>query len=74
MANICTNKLYLSTKDKHLRNAAMLLISQLFNCNDIQQSGNGEIFDCEIEFESRWTFPHKKMEELTNGLSKEDNL
>ena len=52
----------------------MLLISQLFNCNDIQQSGNGEIFDCEIEFESRWTFPKKEMEKLTNELPEGNDL
>ena len=74
MANICTNMLYLSTKDKHLRNAAILLISRLFRCNNIRQSDNGEIFDCEIEFDSSWTFPHKKMEELTKGLPQENDL
>jgi hypothetical protein len=74
MANTCTNRLYLSTRDKHLRDDLAESIRQSFDCNDVQQSGHGEVFDCEMEFDSRWTFPHKEMEELTKELPQVNDL
>jgi hypothetical protein len=53
MANTCTNMLYLSTKDRDLRDTLTESIEQLFDCCDIRQSGNGVVFDCEIEFNSK---------------------
>jgi hypothetical protein len=73
MANICTNRLYLFTKDKDLRDRLMHSIRQIFRCDSVMYD-NGEIFDCEIEFDSRWIFPQKEMEELTKDLPKENDL
>jgi hypothetical protein len=74
MANICTNKLYLSTKDKQLFDNLIESITDSFYCSDLQPIESDDIFDCEIEFNSNWTFPHKKMEELTNELPQENDL
>jgi hypothetical protein len=73
MANICTNKLYLSTENKDLRDALMQSIRQSFRCDSVLYD-NGEVFNCEIEFDSRWTFPQKEMEELTKGLPDGNDL
>jgi hypothetical protein len=73
MANICTNMLYLSPGDRQLRDTLMRSIEQTFNCCDAQ-SHDGSVFDCEIEFDSRWAFPHKEMESLTKGLPEENDL
>ena len=68
MANICTNKLYLSTKDKQLcDNLTESIINSFYSC-DVQPFDNGEVFNCEMEFDSNWTFPQEKMKELTNKL------
>ena len=73
MANICTNKLYLSTRDRNLRDALMKSIRQSFRCDSVLYD-NGEVFDCEIEFDSRWTFPHREMEELTQSLPEGNDI
>jgi len=74
MANICTNKLYLSTKDKQLcDNLIESIIDSFYSC-DVQPFDNGEVYTCEIEFESRWTFPKKEMEKLTNELPEGNDL
>ena len=74
MANVCTNKLYLETKDKELRESLVEAITELFFCYDVNEFDNDEIFNCEMEFDSKWTFPKKEMEELTNTLPKENDL
>jgi len=73
MPNICTNKLYLQTSDKRLRDTFMESIKQLFRCDTVLFD-NGEIFNCEIEFDSRWTFPQKEMEKLTKDLPEDNDL
>jgi hypothetical protein len=73
MANICTNKLYLSTKDKQLRDRLIDEIWESFNCVD-EQMFDGSDFACEIEFDSRWTFPHREMEALTETLPEDNDL
>jgi hypothetical protein len=73
MANICTNRLYLSTRDKDLRNRLKQSIRQSFRCDSVLY-WDGEVFDCEIEFDSRWTFPHSEMEELTKDLPEGNGL
>ena len=74
MANICTNKLYLSTKDKRSGNNLIESIINSFYCCDVQPFENDEVINCEMEFDSNWTFPHKKMEELTNELPQGNDL
>jgi hypothetical protein len=73
MANICTNRLYLSTGNEELRDALVESIRQTFDCNDVH-SFNGEVSESEIEFDSGWTFPHREMEELTKELPQENDL
>ena len=73
MANICTNILYLQTSDKPLRDTFIESIKQSFRCDTVLFD-NGEIFNCEIEFDSRWTFPHKEMEEMTKDLPEDSDL
>jgi hypothetical protein len=73
MANICTNKLWLSTEDRQLRDRLMNTIRQSFRCVDEQVLDVSD-FACEIEFDSRWTFPQKEMEALTKGLPEENDL
>ncbi|GAB6010464.1 hypothetical protein [Dysgonomonas reticulitermitis] len=73
MANICTNKLYLSTKDRDLRDRLKESIRQSFSCDTVLY-GNGKVFDCEIEFDSKWTFPQGEMEKLTGGIPRESDL
>jgi len=73
MANICTNKLYLTTKDKVLRDSMTESIAKTFNCNDIN-SIDGKIFECEIDFDSKWTFPYKEMEKMTQELPEGNDL
>jgi hypothetical protein len=73
MANICTNKLYLSTGSWKLRDSVMKSIRQSFRCGSVLYD-NGEVFECEIEFDSRWTFPRGEMEDLTKGLPEENDL
>ena len=74
MANICTNKLFLSTKDEQLRDNLIESITNVFYCSDVQPVENAEVFTCEMEFDSNWTFPHQKMEELTNELPQGNDL
>ena len=73
MANICTNKLYLQTKNRRLRDTLTKSIRKSFFCNDILYNDD-DVFRCEIEFDSRWTFPHSKMETLTQKLPKKNDL
>jgi hypothetical protein len=73
MANICTNKLYLTTRDKDLRDALMKSIREAFRCDSVLY-WDGEAFECEIEFDSRWTFPQKEMEDLTKDIPEESGL
>ena len=73
MANICTNQLYLSTENRVLRDDLINSIRQSFECGD-PQMGDEKNFDCEMEFDSRWTFPYEKMYELTKGLPEDNNL
>jgi hypothetical protein len=65
--------LYLSTKDRDLRDALMKSIRQSFRCDSVLYWGE-DIFDCEIEFDSHWTFPYREMEELTNDLPDGNDL
>jgi hypothetical protein len=74
MANICTNKLYLSTKDEQLRDNLTEAMTDLFYCSDVQPFESKEVFQCEMEFDSRWAFPKKEMEKLTGGLPAENDL
>jgi len=74
MANICTNTLYLSTGDMKLRDSIIDTLRNTFNCNEVHAFDNSEIFECEIEFDSRWTFPFKEMEELTENLPEGNDL
>ena len=74
MANICTNKLYLSTKDKQLCDKLMESMTDSFYCCDVQPIESDDIFQCEMEFDSNWTFPDKKMEELATGLPQGNDL
>jgi len=74
MANICTNKLYLSTKDKQQGSNLIESIINLFYCCDVQPVENDEAFFCEMEFDSKWTFPHKEMKKLTSELSQDNDL
>ncbi|GHV54034.1 DNA topoisomerase [Bacteroidia bacterium] len=73
MANICTDMLYLSTKDRDLRDRLKESIRQSFRCDTVLY-GNSEVFDCEIEFDSKWTFPQGEMEKLTGGIPQESGL
>ena len=73
MANICTNLLYLSTSDNELGKSIVDSIRQSFDCSD-GQTHDEEDFDCEMDFESQWTFPDRKMEELTKGLPEDNDL
>jgi hypothetical protein len=73
MANIYTNRLYLSTGNKDLRDSLMHSIKQTFRC-DGAVYGNRKIFDCEIEFDSSWSFPQKEMEKLTKNLPDGNDL
>jgi hypothetical protein len=74
MANICTNLLYLSTSDNELGKNIVDSIRDSFDCSDGQIHDSKNEYECEMEFESKWTFPDKYMEELTENLSKESNL
>jgi hypothetical protein len=73
MANICINKLYLSTKDRPLRDTLMESLRQSFHCDSVLYCDDG-VFDCEMEFNSKWTFPHREMEELTKELPEGNDL
>ncbi|MDR0700239.1 MAG: hypothetical protein LBG28_13650 [Tannerella sp.] len=48
-------------------------VRQSFRCDSVLYD-NGEVFECEIEFDSRWTFPHREMEELTKDLPEGNDL
>jgi hypothetical protein len=73
MANICTNKLWLSTEDRQLRDTLVNSIRQSFHCVDEQLLDSSD-FACEIEFDLRWTFPQTEMEALTKGLPEDNDL
>ena len=74
MANICTNQLYLSTKDKQSGNSLIESIIDLFYCSDVQPVESIDAFYCDMEFDSRWAFPKKEMEELTSKLPPGNDL
>jgi hypothetical protein len=74
MPNICTNKLYLSTKDNQLRDTLIESMIDTFYCSDVQEFDNNEVFNCEMEFDSHWKFPKKEMEKLTSELPKDNDL
>ena len=73
MANICQNTLYLTTRDKTLRDSVKKLIEETFTCND-SKSIDGEVFECKIKFDSRWIFPYKEMEELSKKFAEGNDL
>ncbi len=74
MANVCTNRLFLSTKNKGLCDKLAESIIDSFYCCDLQPLYDDEVFSCEMVFDSRWTFPNKEMEELTNELPEGNDL
>jgi hypothetical protein len=71
MPNTCTNILYLFTSDEKLRDRLVETISRTFNSNDINLIGEDI---CEMNFDSRWTFPYAEMEDLTKGLPTDNEL
>jgi hypothetical protein len=73
MANICTNLLYLSTGDRKLHDDTVDTVRKTFKCNDVHSFGD-DVFECEINFDSRWTFPHQEMEKLTEKLPEGNDL
>jgi hypothetical protein len=73
MANICTNVLYLSIKDKNLRDKLVEEIKDKFDYNDINLSDD-DTFECEMNFFSRWTFPQEEIDKLIEGLEEENDL
>jgi hypothetical protein len=74
MANVCTNQLYLQTKDKQLGNSLIEAMTEMFYCSDVQPVEDDELLWCQMEFDSRWVFPQKEMEELTKNLPKGNDL
>jgi hypothetical protein len=46
----------------------------LFYCSDVQPFENSDVFQCEMEFDSHWTFPQAGMEELTKKLPEGNDL
>jgi len=74
MANVCTNRFFLATNSKQLRENLIEMMCESFYCSDVNEFDNGEIFNCEMIFDSKWTFPKEKMEELTKELPEENDL
>ena len=74
MANVCTNRLYLETKDKERGNNLIEAMCELFYCSDVEPIENDEALWCEMEFDSKWKFPKEKMEELTKELPEENDF
>lgn len=74
MANICDNKLYLSTENETTYNSLVENIENQFECiGKSERKEEGE-YECEIDFESKWTFPHKIFEEITDAIGEDDSL
>ena len=72
MANICENRLFLSTENKKNYKFLVGKIEKLFECYNISEHEGDK--SCEIDFESRWTFPDKIFQELTDEIGLDDSL
>ena len=73
MANICTNTLFAVTRDKVIRDSLNELIRDRFDCSDILSADN-EVFECKIEFKSRWRFPKEEMEKLMQNFPNDNDF
>ncbi len=72
MANICDNMLYLSTSSKENYSKLVERIQKGFECYNVSELTENE--SCEIDFESKWTFPHKEFKKLTDEIGQDDSL
>ena len=72
MANICENRLFLSTENEKNYKFLVEKIEEQLACYDVSEVEEGK--SCEINFESHWTFPNKIFEEITNGIGQDGSL
>jgi hypothetical protein len=72
MANVCTNKLFISTGDKQLLKALAGKLETTFTCQEINRAEEDGF--CEMDFDSRWVFPAQEMENLTASLPEGNDL
>lgn len=69
MANICENTFYASASEETIKQIAKFL-EEHFSYSDIDNEGD-ELF---AYFDSKWTFPEEKMEELFNSITDKEEL
>lgn len=68
MANICENRLFLSTENKEIYKKMLSSIDNDMSCCDVNEMDDNR---CEINFESRWVFPQEYFEELIKDIEDE---
>lgn len=69
MANICDNTFYAYTEDENNAKVIVDFLEEYFDA-DIDP------YDCDINayFDSKWTFPEEKMEELFGLIPNKDDI
>lgn len=75
MANLCENKMYISTSDSLTFQEAKAYITEELNGDIVWEDLFGDNLQLECYFESSWDFPDKLMQEMTEKhLCNTDNL
>lgn len=73
MANICENKMYFQTSSQEdIVTFSEFLREELRTCVSWEDEKEGEYYQAEVYFESRWDFPDNLMKEFTDKLKHPD--
>lgn len=74
MANICENKIYLSTPLQETYNEFKEIILKTLHGDVSWEDCDDGMFQLEAYFESNWDFPKSIMKEITDNLTNTQNL
>jgi hypothetical protein len=72
MANVCTNKLFISTHNRQLLCDLVGQLKATFTCREIKWVEEDNF--CEMDFDSRWVFPSGEMHRLTASQPEDSDL
>ena len=70
MANICDNNLYSYVEDEDNYKYIIKFLEEKLDANIYEQDGT----TIEADFESKWTFPESKMQELYDNMPNKDDV
>lgn len=71
MANICDNKMYVSSPNKESLQQIQKFMKN-WEMDSILEEIDEETFEC--YFDSNWNFPEKEMQKMTDSIKDTENL